>query len=443
MPVTITPVYSLHGTVSIPGDTRLTASLMAFAACSGSSLVIENAPDDPAIENFAKVLSGWGCIITKDAGILTVTGTALPSDITITEDIPSSVVHMIAAGAAASGSRIVFPRGTIDDRLFDTITGSFFEDSGLSCTKETRDDAVIISDALFSCENRLTINSTRQMEALVTCVVATGKDISVISTSDKMSWPMKIASVFGVGMNDVDDPAHAHDFEITRRLARANGEQPPELIHLSRTGLPVERVRIPGDTRFAAAMAGLTSCLQRSDVKVTDVLWEPGRRGFFDSIRRMKGSVTVSARTGHDHFDSADVTVTWKTLENIDVSPRQASYMPDELLTLAAVATSASGETVINDTDDGWGIGRTACRMCARGFETLGVDVGDYADGIVLRGRRDLSGGNLETGGDENVALALSLAAMTASGTVTLTDVNNNEYLIKSFLRIVSECTGI
>ena len=443
MLVTIKPVYRLHGMASIPGDSRLTAILMAVAACSGGHLVIDNIPDDPAIGKFAQTLISWGCNISMDTGTISVSGSALVPEITITQDIPTSVVHIVAAGAAASGSRVIVPQGMVDNNVYDKLTGNFLTESGLQCTIDVNDDVGIISNAAFSCENRLTINSMKHMEALVACIAVTGGDAVVISTPDRLAWPVKIASVFGIEMNNAADRAQTNDFEITRRLARANGEQPPEMVHLSRTGLPVERVHVPGDTRLAAAVTGLASILQRSDVTVTDVLWEQGRRGFFDSLRRMKGAVTVSAHKGRNHFESSDVAITWQPLERIDVTPRQASGLTDELLTLAAVATNAEGETVISDTDDGWGIGRDACKICARGFETLGVDVGDYADGIVLRGRKELIGGALTTGGIENVALALSLAAFTASGSVTLTDMNIDNYILETFLRIVSKCAGV
>jgi len=199
---------------------------------------------------------------------------------------------------------------------------------------------------------------------------------------------------------------------------------------------------VPGDSTLAAAVAGLAAVTQRSGIILEKVLWDRGRRGFFDALRRMKGKV-ISASVGDDQgTDSADITVEWSKLDGVLISAEQAQTMTTELLILAAIAASAPGETVISDITDAPGVGREAFKLLARGLEKCGARVGDFTDGIVLKGGNELYGGIFEAGGRPDVALALAVAGMTASHSATITGCTENMYPLGEFLRIVRILSG-
>ncbi|MCL2806009.1 MAG: 3-phosphoshikimate 1-carboxyvinyltransferase [Treponema sp.] len=113
------------------------------------------------------------------------------------------------------------------------------------------------------------------------------------------------------------------------------------------------------------------------------------------------------------------VTVTPANLCGIDID---AGDIPDLVPVLAAVAASANGKTVI----------RNAARLrmkesdrlhtVAASLSELGADITETQDGLVIIGKKTLTGGETQSYGDHRIAMTAAVLSAVCSGPVIIKD---------------------
>jgi len=297
---------------------------------------------------------------------------------------------------------------------------------------------IIVSGAVFSPPEVVQVDSAWAFEAVITAAAASGNPVVISYPALAVTHVLRLLTVLGFHIT-LPETTHDKTIEISRRLSRAAGEKSYAVRTFEWSDKQGGVIKIPGDSTIAAAVCGAASLLQRSDVTVEGVIWEQGRRGFFDALRRMKVHIEWKPDKNDHSFDSASIRVKWSKSEGIHVSSVQVFSMSSEILILSAVAVYASGTTVISNARAFPGFGRDTFTLFARGLETLGAHAGDFSEGIVLHGVQELRGDFVDTGGNSDVALALAVAALNASGTTTIAGFEGNEYSAGGFLQIIKE----
>ncbi len=99
-----------------------------------------------------------------------------------------------------------------------------------------------------------------------------------------------------------------------------------------------------------------------------------------------------------------------------------ASQIPDAVPVIAAVAATANGETVIFNAErlrlkESDRIESTASMLLSLGAE---VDITD--DGLIIKGKSSLTGGETDSFGDHRIAMAAAVAAQRCENAVTITN---------------------
>ena len=134
-----------------------------------------------------------------------------------------------------------------------------------------------------------------------------------------------------------------------------------------------------------------------------------GDKGVCDVLARMGGLVsgegdTISAKPG---------TLTPTLID--------ARNIPDQVPVLAAAAATAPGETRVE------GAARLRIKESDRLMTTrqtlnaLGGDVEETEDGLIIRGKSQLSGGIVDAQGDHRIAMLAAVASVVCTGPVTIT----------------------
>ena len=121
------------------------------------------------------------------------------------------------------------------------------------------------------------------------------------------------------------------------------------------------------------------------------------------------------------------VTVSGNTLRGTDID---AKDVPDLVPILAVVASSAHGTTVIRNA------GRLRTKESDRLASitevmlTLGADVKETEDSLIIRGGSLLTGGSVSSHGDHRIAMAAAIAATICTDAVTISgaDAANKSY---------------
>lgn len=107
-----------------------------------------------------------------------------------------------------------------------------------------------------------------------------------------------------------------------------------------------------------------------------------------------------------------------------------ASQIPDAVPVIAAVAATAEGETVIYNAERLRLKESDRIMTTASMIRSLGGDIAETDDGLIINGKPALSGGETPSFNDHRIAMAAAVAAARCTGSVTI---RNAEAVNKSY----------
>lgn len=118
-------------------------------------------------------------------------------------------------------------------------------------------------------------------------------------------------------------------------------------------------------------------------------------------------------------WDSNDLVIFPSDLYGITID---ASQVPDLVPILAVVACFADGTTTITNAD------RLRIKECDRlaaiskTLNKLGANIKETQDGLIIKGVKKLESGTVDSFNDHRITMALSIAAIKATGDITITN---------------------
>ncbi len=439
MRFTVSSPSPLCGRINIPGDHRLTLTLIALGMSMEAPLTLITPSSAQDVLQFRAFLERNGASIYTVQDGFTLTGRRFSGDVVLSVDVPDAIFHITAASAVFTARTVRIAEGAaVRSRIVEPFL-ALLKQAGVrdDCVTVAGRD-VIVQGSLFSPSELVRLKSQWAVEAVIAGALAARTPVTVSLPGGMLPLPERILRALGFVFDQADGAGNI-EAELERRKSRASGDKPVEIRTIGWGEPPVGRFEIPGDTTVAAAVAGCAAVVQRSDVTILNVMWDGGRRGFFDTLRRMKARISYDCEQNGHFFDTADIRIGWSVLEGVHVTPDQAETMATELLVLAVVAASASGETVISDLAEPPGVGREAFKLVARALVKCGVHIGDFTEGIVLRGGTEFNSNEVDSGGRPDVACALVVAGMAAAGETTVLGCENDVYPVGDFLEIVRQ----
>ena len=437
MQFTVSSPGPLKGRLKVPGDIRLTLALMSLGMHMEETLSIIYPSATPEVAGFGKFLERYGAVITRFEDGFNISGKRFSGDVVVDDSVFDSILHSIVAGAVFTSQSVRIVGGAAArSRIVKPLINHLMSLGVSSKSVATDGDDFVITEAEFSPCGTIEVESQWAFEAVIAASLAARSQVVISYSPEVRPLSEKVMAALGF-MSEPVKKNRSQQAELERRIAKASGEKPREIRRLLWTEKPAVSFEIPGDVTLAAAVAGCAVVTQRSDVTLEGVLWDRERRGFFEALRRMKAQIEPGSGKSGQIFDTADIQVRWSKIDGVHFLPGQAHTMAHELLVLAAVAASAPDETVVSDIPDVPVAGREAFKLLARGLEKLGVQVGDYTEGIVLRGGTELQGDELDSGGRPDVACALAVARMSASGISTIRGCNSDAYPVGEFLDLI------
>jgi 3-phosphoshikimate 1-carboxyvinyltransferase len=232
-----------------------------------------------------------------------------------------------------------------------------------------------------------------------------------------------LAGLAATGRTSVQEPLRTRD-HTERALPAFGGAVTIDGLTVSVDGdqqleAPVDELKVPGDPSSAAVWAAAAAALPGSDVRIDGVCLNPLRLGFVDALRRLGARVDVrqtgemagepvgSLRVSHDGHAAATI------------DSERVPALIDELPVLAARAAlggeldvSGAGELRVKESD--------RIHALVTGFQRLGIEVAERADGFTIRGHRQPRGGEVDAAGDHRLVMAFTLVALGASAPVTI-----------------------
>ena len=184
-------------------------------------------------------------------------------------------------------------------------------------------------------------------------------------------------------------------------------------------------IYVPGDPSSAAFPVAAALILGKSEVRIQDVLVNPLRLGFFETMLEMGGKIAYEERRDPIDEPIADLVVTASKLNGAVPPAKRAPAMIDEFPILAVVAAFAEGETRIVGASELRVKESDRISLMVDGLRACGVDAEELEDGLVVNGKGPKSvrgGANIRTLGDHRVAMSFLVLGMASKEPVTVDD---------------------
>ncbi len=116
----------------------------------------------------------------------------------------------------------------------------------------------------------------------------------------------------------------------------------------------------------------------------------------------------------------ADIVAESSRLEGIEISGDAIPRSLDELPVLAAAASLASGTTTIRDAAELRIKESDRIAATVAGLSSLGADIEERPDGMIIRGVDSLKGAPSDSAGDHRIAMTMAVAGLAATGETTI-----------------------
>ncbi|MDZ7373217.1 MAG: 3-phosphoshikimate 1-carboxyvinyltransferase [candidate division KSB1 bacterium] len=180
-------------------------------------------------------------------------------------------------------------------------------------------------------------------------------------------------------------------------------------------------LQVPGDPSSAAFLWAAAAALPGSQVTVRDVGINPTRAVILDVLRSMRVDVRVENVRLWGGEPVADVTVRGDgRLQAIDIGESLVPLLIDELPILGVLCAVGSGSARLSGAAELRTKESDRIRSVVTNLRRMGAKIEETPDGWIIEGGHALQGAELDSFGDHRIAMAMTVAALLASGESTI-----------------------
>ncbi|HTR44927.1 MAG TPA: 3-phosphoshikimate 1-carboxyvinyltransferase [Thermodesulfovibrionales bacterium] len=232
-----------------------------------------------------------------------------------------------------------------------------------------------------------------------------------------------LAGMFADGTTAVTEPLKSRD-HTERMLASMGAAIEVEGLTVRIRGGSVLKscdMTIPADFSSAAFFIVAALIVPGSELTVRNVCINPTRTGLLEVIKEMGAGVELVNCREVSGEPVADIYCRYIAgLKGVSVGKELIPSLIDEFPILCVLASQAEGITEIRGAGELRVKESDRIKAIATELRKFGVDLEEYPDGIAIRGRAGLYGGEAESYGDHRIAMALTVAGLVAEGSTTI-----------------------
>ena len=255
----------------------------------------------------------------------------------------------------------------------------------------------------------------------------TGIDYPLPVASAQVKSALLLAGLYAEGVTRVTEPAPTRDH--TERMLAGFGyplrRESERTVALTGGGsLTGTAIDVPADISSAAFFLVGASLAPGSDLVLEHVGVNPTRTGVIEILRLMGAQIEVLNPRLAGGEPVADLRVRHAPLHGIRIPEALVPLAIDEFPALFIAATCAEGVTVLTGAQELRVKESDRIQVMADGLNALGGAAGPTADGIIIQGGA-LAGGTVHSHSDHRIAMSFAMAALRASGPITIRDCAN------------------
>ena len=183
-------------------------------------------------------------------------------------------------------------------------------------------------------------------------------------------------------------------------------------------------VDVPGDPSSAAFIAAAAVITERSDVTIRNVLMNPTRSGFFETLREMGADIAYENKRELCGEPVCDLRVRHSVLHGVETPAERAPSMIDEYPILAIVAAFANGQTRMTGIHELRVKESDRIAAVERGLIACGVDVESGEDWLRVKGSTNgvPGGARIRTDHDHRIAMSFLVLGLASKDPVEIDD---------------------
>ncbi len=264
-------------------------------------------------------------------------------------------------------------------------------------------------------------------------------DMPIASAQVKSA--LLLAGLYASGTTTVIEPHPTRDH--TERMLQAL--QYPIKVHGNEITLEGSysligtMLQVPADISSAAFFMVAASIAPGSNILLTEVGINPTRTGVIDILKLMGADITFENQRTLGAEPIADIRVRYAKLHGIHIPEKFVPLAIDEFPVIFIAAANAEGETILTGAQELRVKESDRIQVMADGLALLGVDAKPLPDGMKIRGGA-YHGGTIESHGDHRIAMAFTIAGLTAQTLIQINNCDNVATSFPNFVELAQHC---
>jgi 3-phosphoshikimate 1-carboxyvinyltransferase len=429
-PLTASRSARISGRVRVPGDKSISHRALILGGLATGRTRISGLLEAEDVMATARAMAALGAMVTRQDGVFEVLGQGV-------------------GGLRAANTPLDFGNSGTSSRLMLGVV------AGHDMRAEFTGDASLCRRPMGRVLGPLAtmglqIEAQGEGGTLPLAVRGTGDILPIVYELPVPSAQVKssilLAGLHAPGRTTVVEPLATRDH--TERMLRFFGA---ELKIEDRDGaravtvcgdaeLEGARLSIPGDPSSAAFIAAAALVCPGSEIVIENVLMNPTRVGFFETLREMGAEIERLDLREEGGEPVGDLRMKAGPLRGVRVPPERAPAMIDEYPVLAVLAAFAEGETRMEGLSELKVKESDRLAATAAGLTDCGVEAHVDGDDLIVRGAGEVKGGGLvATHMDHRIAMAFLTLGLGAREPVTVDDVSMIATSFPSFVPLMTK----
>ncbi|MDZ7266582.1 MAG: 3-phosphoshikimate 1-carboxyvinyltransferase [candidate division KSB1 bacterium] len=403
MNLTLNPVQSLTGRLSVPGDKSIShRALMLAAVAQGESRIAGLSPGAD-VNSTRQCLQQLAVAMQTEGDTVRIRG----------RGFSGLQPAMQALDAGNSGTTMRLLSGLLAGRPFTT---RIYGDASLNRRPMQR-----IIEPLQRMGARLAASPAGTAPLTIHGGSLTGIRYEMPVASAQVKSCILFAGLQAAGETTVLEPLPTRDH--SERLLAAMGaavQVTDHAVTIRRSSLQPASITVPGDFSSAAFLLAAATLLPNGDLILDNINVNPTRIGMLHVLRQMGAAIDLEDQTDRGGEPVANMRARHSLLQAVTITPQQIPQLIDEIPTLAVLATQAEGQTVITGAQELRVKESDRLAVLTGNLRAMGAKVEELPDGLIITGPVRLQGAMIDPHGDHRMAMAFAIAGLIATAPVTI-----------------------
>ncbi|WP_249871862.1 3-phosphoshikimate 1-carboxyvinyltransferase [Oceanobacillus saliphilus] len=191
-----------------------------------------------------------------------------------------------------------------------------------------------------------------------------------------------------------------------------------------KNNLHATNVHVPGDISSAAFFLVAGTIVPDSSIHLKNTGLNNTRTGIIEVLQKMGADIVIENERSVSGEKIGDIHISYSSLKGITIEGNIIPTLIDEIPIIALLATQAEGTTIIKDAEELRVKETDRITAVADVLNTLGADITPTKDGMIVKGKTQLHGGNIASYDDHRIAMMGAIASLITTNEVVIDDIS-------------------